>query len=87
VPLSKPQIKREIKKPPQTIQIENAIGDVECHEHYSIGQQEMFRIVWEKILEAAQLKEEKTKSWRRTSRRRSGLQKEGGGMDGDEAYV
>lgn len=44
----------------------------------------MFRIVWEKILEAAQLKEEKTKSWR-TSRRRNGLQKEGGGMDGDEA--
>jgi hypothetical protein len=47
----------------------------------------MFRIVWEKILEAVQLKEEKTKSWRRTSRRRSGLQKEGGGMDGDEAYL
>lgn len=47
----------------------------------------MFRIVWEKILEAAQLKEEKTKSWRRTSRRCSGLQKEGGGMDGDEAYL
>jgi len=60
---------------------------VECYEHYSIGQQEMFRIVWEKILEAAQLKEEKTKSWRRTSRRCSGLQKEGGGMDGDEAYL
>lgn len=71
--LSKPQINREIKKPQQTIQIENAIGDVECYEHYSIGQKEMFRIVWEKILEAAKIKEEKTKSWRRTSRRRSGL--------------
>lgn len=87
MPLSKPEINREIKKPPQTIQIENSIGNVECYEHYSIGQPEMFGIVWEKILEAAQLKEEKTKSWRRTSRRSSGLQKEGGGMDGDEAYL
>ena len=83
--LSKPQI--EIKKPPRSIRIKNAIGDVECYEHHSIGQHELFRIVWEKILEAAQLKEEKTKSWRRISRRRSGLQKEGGGMDGDEAYL
>ena len=61
MPLSKPQINREIKKPPQTTQIENATGDAECYEHYSIGQHEMFRIVWEKVLEAAQLKDEKTK--------------------------
>jgi hypothetical protein len=61
VSLSKLQINRQIKEPPQSIQIGNAIEDVDCYEHYSIGQHEMFRIVWEKILEAAQLKEEKTK--------------------------
>lgn len=46
----------------------------------------MFRIVWGKALEGAQLKEEKTKSRRKTTRRLGGLQKQGGGMERDEAH-